>query len=150
MATQERDHRAWATTVPGALAAAIAALAAQRLGIWFNLPAALLAVAVGLAAAALPGKEALGPGLPLWAKPGLRLGVAMMGAGVAWDRIDRPRRYGHSGRRSDRVHRPDRWRRHRAAARPARRFPNCRIPTSAKFGFPTAAGLVYAGGKERP
>jgi uncharacterized integral membrane protein (TIGR00698 family) len=44
----------------------------------------MIAVACGLAVACAPIGAMLQPGLALWAKPGLKIGVAMLGAQIAW------------------------------------------------------------------
>lgn len=64
---------------------AAATLACLALGRLTGLPAPVLAVAAGLALTPLAGR--LAEALQLCAKPGLKLGVAMMGAQVAWAEV---------------------------------------------------------------
>ena len=60
------------------------ALVAQAGALRLHAPAPLLAVALGFAVGAAGLGRELAPGLDLWAKPGLRLGVALMGAQITW------------------------------------------------------------------
>lgn len=47
-------------------------------------PAPVFAVLLGLLAGCATRRDAFAPGYALWAKPGLKLGVALLGAQVAW------------------------------------------------------------------
>lgn len=80
---------AWARLAPGVLTAALAAAIAQAGADLLHAPAPLSAVALGLALTALRPSLAstLAPGLGLAAKPGLRVGVALMGAQIAWGEL---------------------------------------------------------------
>jgi uncharacterized membrane protein YadS len=77
----------WARFVRGALLAGVAAVAAQETAIGLHVPAPLVAVILGLGAATLWRSAWLTPGLGLWSKSGLRLGVALMGAQIAWGEL---------------------------------------------------------------
>jgi len=68
----------------GALAAACIAAVCDPLNRLLGAPAPMIAVALGLGLACTPIAKSLKPGLVLWAKPGLKLGVAMLGAQIAW------------------------------------------------------------------
>ena len=61
------------------------ALACLALARWSGLPAPVLAVAAGLCLTPFAGR--FGEALSLIAKPGLKLGVALMGAQVAWAEV---------------------------------------------------------------
>jgi uncharacterized integral membrane protein (TIGR00698 family) len=73
---------------PGLLAGLAIALLAKPLAHLLHAPAPLLAVVLGMGLATGLGAFGLGAklasGLDLWAKPGLRLGVALMGAQITW------------------------------------------------------------------
>ncbi|WP_062095115.1 MULTISPECIES: putative sulfate exporter family transporter [unclassified Caulobacter] len=69
---------------PGLLAGLLMAVLAKLLSQSLHAPAPLLAVALGMMLGALGLQGQLGAGLDLFAKPGLRLGVAMMGAQISW------------------------------------------------------------------
>ncbi|MDB5456611.1 MAG: hypothetical protein JWP92_2196 [Caulobacter sp.] len=69
---------------PGLLAGLAIALLAQTLSAATHAPAPLIAVLLGLGVAAAGIGARLNHGLDLWAKPGLRLGVALMGAQITW------------------------------------------------------------------
>jgi uncharacterized integral membrane protein (TIGR00698 family) len=60
------------------------ALLAQAAALRLHAPAPLLAVALGFAVGAAGLGRELAKGLDLWAKPGLRLGVALMGVQITW------------------------------------------------------------------
>ncbi len=69
---------------PGLLAGLVIACLAKPLGHLLHAPAPLLAVALGMGLGALGLGARLAAGLDVWAKPGLRLGVALMGAQITW------------------------------------------------------------------
>lgn len=69
---------------PGLLAGLVIALLAKPLAHLLHAPAPLLAVVLGMGLGALGLGAKLAAGLDLWAKPGLRLGVALMGAQITW------------------------------------------------------------------
>jgi uncharacterized integral membrane protein (TIGR00698 family) len=73
---------------PGLLAGLVIALLAKPLAHLLHAPAPLLAVVLGMGLATGLGALGLGAklatGLDVWAKPGLRLGVALMGAQITW------------------------------------------------------------------
>lgn len=69
---------------PGLVAGLVIALLARTLAQQFHVPAPLLAVILGMGLGALGLGTRLAGGLDLWAKPGLRVGVAMMGAQITW------------------------------------------------------------------
>jgi uncharacterized integral membrane protein (TIGR00698 family) len=73
-----------ATLWPGLLAGLAIALLAKPLAHLLHAPAPLLAVVLGMALGALGLGAKLASGLDVWAKPGLRLGVALMGAQITW------------------------------------------------------------------
>jgi len=73
-----------ATLWPGLLAGLAIALLAKPLAHLLHAPAPLLAVVLGMGLGALGLGAKLAAGLDLWAKPGLRLGVALMGAQITW------------------------------------------------------------------
>ncbi|PTS83908.1 MULTISPECIES: putative sulfate exporter family transporter [unclassified Caulobacter] len=70
--------------LPGLLAGLAIAAMARPLAQVLHAPAPLLAVVLGMAVGALGLGTRLAAGLDVWAKPGLRLGVAMMGAQITW------------------------------------------------------------------
>jgi len=72
------------TLWPGLLAGLVIAALAKPLAHLLHVPAPLLAVALGMAVGALGLGARLAAGLDIWAKPGLRLGVAFMGAQITW------------------------------------------------------------------
>jgi uncharacterized integral membrane protein (TIGR00698 family) len=69
---------------PGLLAGLAIALLAKPLAHLLHAPAPLLAVVLGMGLGALGLGAKLASGLDVWAKPGLRLGVALMGAQITW------------------------------------------------------------------
>ncbi|ALL12246.1 putative sulfate exporter family transporter [Caulobacter henricii] len=69
---------------PGLIAGLAIALLAKPLSHLLHAPAPLLAVILGMGLGAMGLGSRLAAGLDLWAKPGLRLGVAMMGAQITW------------------------------------------------------------------
>ncbi len=69
---------------PGLLAGALLAVLAKLLATSLHAPAPLVAVVLGMMLGALGLQAQLGAGLDVFAKPGLRLGVAMMGAQISW------------------------------------------------------------------
>ena len=69
---------------PGLIAGLVIALLAKPLAHLLHAPAPLLAVVLGMGLGALGLGAKLAAGLDLWAKPGLRLGVALMGAQITW------------------------------------------------------------------
>ncbi|WP_269715593.1 YeiH family protein [Caulobacter sp. NIBR2454] len=69
---------------PGLIAAGLIAFIAQAAAPLTHMPAPLLAVALGLALGAANLGPMLAPGLGLWSKPGLQLGVALMGAQITF------------------------------------------------------------------
>lgn len=69
---------------PGLLAGLLMAVLAKLLSQSLHAPAPLLAVVLGMMLGALGLQGQLGAGLDVFAKPGLRLGVAMMGAQISW------------------------------------------------------------------
>ena len=72
------------TLWPGLLAGLAIALLAKPLAHLLHAPAPLLAVVLGMGLGALGLGAKLASGLDIWAKPGLRLGVALMGAQITW------------------------------------------------------------------
>ena len=73
----------WAAAVaPGALVAAVIALTCKALAPMLHAPAPLLAILAGLASAQFLNGARWKPGLTLCAKPGLKVGVALLGAQV--------------------------------------------------------------------
>lgn len=69
---------------PGLLAGLLMAVLAKLLSQSLHAPAPLIAVVLGMMLGALGLQGQLGAGLDVFAKPGLRLGVAMMGAQISW------------------------------------------------------------------
>lgn len=69
---------------PGLIAGLLLAILAKLLSQSLHAPAPLIAVALGMMLGALNLQAQLSAGLDLFAKPGLRLGVAMMGAQISW------------------------------------------------------------------
>lgn len=69
---------------PGLAAGLALAVLAKLLSQTLHVPAPLIAVALGMMLGALGLQAQLGAGLDVFAKPGLRLGVAMMGAQISW------------------------------------------------------------------
>lgn len=69
---------------PGLLAGVLLAVLAKLLATSLHAPAPLIAVVLGMMLGALGLQAQLGAGLDVFAKPGLRLGVAMMGAQISW------------------------------------------------------------------
>lgn len=69
---------------PGLLAGVLLAVLAKLLSQSLHAPAPLIAVVLGMMLGALGLQAQLGAGLDIFAKPGLRLGVAMMGAQISW------------------------------------------------------------------
>ena len=69
---------------PGLVAGLLLAILAKLLSQSLHAPAPLVAVVLGMMLGALGLQAQLGAGLDLFAKPGLRLGVAMMGAQISW------------------------------------------------------------------
>lgn len=69
---------------PGLAAGLALAILAKLLSQNLHAPAPLIAVVLGMMLGALGLQAQLGAGLDIFAKPGLRLGVAMMGAQISW------------------------------------------------------------------
>ncbi len=69
---------------PGLVAGVLLAVLAKLLSQSLHAPAPLIAVVLGMMLGALGLQAQLGAGLDIFAKPGLRLGVAMMGAQISW------------------------------------------------------------------
>jgi uncharacterized integral membrane protein (TIGR00698 family) len=69
---------------PGLVAGVLLAVMAKLLSQSLHAPAPLIAVVLGMMLGALGLQSQLGAGLDIFAKPGLRLGVAMMGAQISW------------------------------------------------------------------
>jgi uncharacterized integral membrane protein (TIGR00698 family) len=69
---------------PGLVAGVLLAVMAKLLATSLHAPAPLVAVVLGMMLGALGLQAQLGAGLDVFAKPGLRLGVAMMGAQISW------------------------------------------------------------------
>ncbi|MDR6627802.1 putative sulfate exporter family transporter [Caulobacter segnis] len=69
---------------PGLAAGLALAVFAKLLSQGLHAPAPLIAVVLGMMLGALGLQAQLGAGLDIFAKPGLRLGVAMMGAQISW------------------------------------------------------------------
>nr|WP_295108254.1 putative sulfate exporter family transporter [uncultured Caulobacter sp.] len=69
---------------PGLVAGVLLAVLAKLLAASLHAPAPLIAVVLGMMLGALGLQAQLGAGLDVFAKPGLRLGVAMMGAQISW------------------------------------------------------------------
>ena len=69
---------------PGVIAGLLLAVMAKLLSQNMHAPAPLIAVVLGMMLGAMGLQAQLGAGLDLFAKPGLRLGVAMMGAQISW------------------------------------------------------------------
>lgn len=78
---------AWAPLLPGALLAAAIAVLCDPTARLTSIPAPLVAVALGMAVGCIPQGGAFRAGYVLWAKPGLKLGVALLGAQVAWSSL---------------------------------------------------------------
>lgn len=77
--------RLWAGKLwPGLIAGLAIALLAKPLAHLLHAPAPLLAVVLGMSLGALGQGARLAAGLDVWAKPGLRLGVGLMGAQITW------------------------------------------------------------------
>lgn len=69
---------------PGLVAGLLLAILAKLLAANLHAPAPLVAVVLGMMLGALGLQAQLGAGLDVFAKPGLRLGVAMMGTQISW------------------------------------------------------------------
>jgi len=69
---------------PGLVAGVLLAVLAKLLSQSLHAPAPLIAVVLGMMLGALGLQSQLSAGLDIFAKPGLRLGVAMMGAQISW------------------------------------------------------------------
>lgn len=69
---------------PGLVAGLLLAVLAKLLSSSLHAPAPLVAVVLGMMLGAMGLQAQLGAGLDIFAKPGLRLGVAMMGAQISW------------------------------------------------------------------
>lgn len=69
---------------PGLVAGVLLAVMAKLLSQGLHAPAPLIAVVLGMMLGAMGLQAQLGAGLDVFAKPGLRLGVAMMGAQISW------------------------------------------------------------------
>ncbi|WP_184723056.1 putative sulfate exporter family transporter [Caulobacter sp.] len=69
---------------PGLMAGLVLAVLAKLLSQSLHAPAPLIAVVLGMMLGALNLQAQLSAGLDIFAKPGLRLGVAMMGAQISW------------------------------------------------------------------
>lgn len=69
---------------PGLVAGVLLAVLAKLLSQGLHAPAPLIAVVLGMMLGAMGLQAQLGAGLDVFAKPGLRLGVAMMGAQISW------------------------------------------------------------------
>lgn len=69
---------------PGLAAGLVLAVLAKLFAQTLHAPAPLIAVVLGMMLGALSLQSQLGAGLDIFAKPGLRLGVAMMGAQISW------------------------------------------------------------------
>ena len=69
---------------PGLVAGLLLAILAKLLSQSLHAPAPLIAVVLGMMLGALGMQAQLGAGLDIFAKPGLRLGVALMGAQISW------------------------------------------------------------------
>ena len=69
---------------PGLAVGLALAILAKLLSQTLHAPAPLIAVVLGMMLGALGLQAQLGAGLDIFAKPGLRLGVAMMGAQISW------------------------------------------------------------------
>lgn len=69
---------------PGLLTGLLLAILAKLLSQSLHAPAPLIAVVLGMMLGALNLQAQLAAGLDIFAKPGLRLGVAMMGAQISW------------------------------------------------------------------
>ncbi len=69
---------------PGLAAGLALAVLSKLLFQTLHAPAPLIAVILGMMLGALGLQSQLGAGLDIFAKPGLRLGVAMMGAQISW------------------------------------------------------------------
>jgi len=69
---------------PGLIAGVLLVVLTKLLAQSLHAPAPLIAVVLGMMLGALGLQAQLGAGLDVFAKPGLRLGVAMMGAQISW------------------------------------------------------------------
>ncbi|MET3666773.1 putative sulfate exporter family transporter [Caulobacter sp. 1776] len=69
---------------PGLAAGVLLVVLTKLLAQSLHAPAPLIAVVLGMMLGALGLQAQLGAGLDIFAKPGLRLGVAMMGAQISW------------------------------------------------------------------
>ncbi|NQE63550.1 putative sulfate exporter family transporter [Caulobacter sp. RHG1] len=69
---------------PGLITGLLLAILAKLLSQSLHAPAPLIAVVLGMMLGALNLQAQLSAGLDIFAKPGLRLGVAMMGAQISW------------------------------------------------------------------
>ena len=69
---------------PGLVTGLLLAILAKLLSQSLHAPAPLIAVVLGMMLGALNLQTQLSAGLDIFAKPGLRLGVAMMGAQISW------------------------------------------------------------------
>lgn len=69
---------------PGLVTGLLLAILAKLLSQSLHAPAPLIAVVLGMMLGALNLQAQLSAGLDIFAKPGLRLGVAMMGAQISW------------------------------------------------------------------
>lgn len=72
---------------PGLMAGLAIAVLAKLLAQGLHAPAPLVAVVLGMMLGALGLQAQLGAGLDVFAKPGLRIGVAMMGAQISWSEL---------------------------------------------------------------
>lgn len=77
------NRSSW-TWLPGALVVGAIVGVCDPVARATGVPPPVIAVFLGLAIACLPNKELFAAGYGLWAKPGLKAGVAMLGAQVAW------------------------------------------------------------------
>jgi len=76
-----------ALMAPGLLTATAAVLALRPAATLLHAPAPLLAVIAGLGISMLPGAVILRPGFDVFARAGLRWGVALMGSQISWGEI---------------------------------------------------------------
>ncbi|WP_343698985.1 putative sulfate exporter family transporter [Caulobacter sp.] len=73
--------------LPGALVAAAIVALSDPIARLVSIPAPIIALALGMAVGCAPHADIFRPGYMLWAKPGLRIGVALLGAQVGWTEL---------------------------------------------------------------
>ncbi|UTP38279.1 putative sulfate exporter family transporter [Phenylobacterium sp. LH3H17] len=86
-APRSRGVRASLSTVLGVVSIGALALSCPPLGRASGVPAPVIAVFGGMVLGALVSSPAFSRGLAVWSKAGLKTGVALMGAQVAWSEL---------------------------------------------------------------